>query len=74
MKHLTGLSCFALGNGRLLATLGVGIGVISIRPRDCRLSRTPAANKSVPLSDGKPCLDRPIGELPCGRARGGQRS
>ena len=71
MKHLPSHSRIALGNRRLRAA--VGIGVISISPRDGRQPGAPAANESRPLGDGEPRLERPIGNLscgnlPCGRA------
>jgi len=74
MKHLPGLSRLALRNRRRRAALAVGIAVISIRPRDGRQPGAPAANETRPLGDGEPRLERPIGNLPCGRARGRQRA
>jgi len=67
-KHLPGLSRIALGNRCLRAALAAGIGAISISPRDCWQPGAPAANESRPLGNGQPRLERPIGNLPCGRA------
>jgi hypothetical protein len=70
MKHLPGLACITICNRSLQFAAVATIGVISIRPRSCRQAGAPAANESCPLRDGEARLKRPVGNLPCGRARG----
>jgi hypothetical protein len=74
VKHLPCLPRIAFRNGRLRSVLSVNIGVISIRPRDGRQPRAPAANKPSALRNGEPRLERPIGNHPRGRTRGSQRN
>src|SRR5580658_3111240 len=73
MKHLPGLSSFALGNRCLRVALDVGDVVISIRPRDCWQPGASATNETCTLRDGKPGLEGPIGNFSHRRARGSQR-
>ena len=74
MKYLPGQARIAFGNRRLRAALTVGMGEISIGPRDCWQPGAPAANESRPLCDGEPRFKRPIDNLPGECARGSQRS
>src|SRR5215472_11809108 len=68
VENLSRPSRVTLGNRRLGATFVV----VPVLPGNRRQTGAPTTNQSHLLCDSEPRLERPIGNLPSGRARAGQ--
>src|SRR6516165_2081697 len=68
VEHLPGQSRVTLGNRRL----GAAFAVVPVPPGNRRQTGAPTTNQSHLFCDGEPRLERPIGNLPGGRARASQ--
>ena len=68
VEHLPGQSRVTLGNRRL----GAAFAIVPVLPGNRRQPGAPTTNQSHLLCDSEPRLERPIGNLPSGRAGASQ--